>query len=333
MITHDMQSPLNRPASKGQSTANSGFSKSLKDLLKRSKTIVTVHQKVSWQVHVLKDWWGTRVWKRTTEVLTPLGFKLVSGFHPAYKLMREGKFEIEETAIISRLLGHAEVFVDVGANLGYYTCLASQHGKQVVAFEPQPQNLSCLMRNVTVNGYEQQVEIFPLALSNRPGVLTLYGASGPSASLIKGWAGYSASYKQLIPVSTLDVVLNTRFLDKQLFVKIDVEGAEYQVLSGAQAVLSRARKPVWLLEVCLQEFHPSGFNPDYSKVFDLFWDKGYQAYTATEPARLVTKQDVTAWLETRSTDSGSFNYVFISPEMAVAILSSSRLTAASAADV
>ena len=155
------------------------------------------------------------------------------------------------------------------------------------------------MRNVMVNGYEQQVEIFPLALSNRPGVLTLYGASGPSASLIKGWAGYSASYKQLIPVSTLDVVLNTRFVDKQLFVKIDVEGAEYQVLAGAQAVLSRARKPIWLLEVCLQEFHPSGVNPDYRKIFDLFWEQGYQAYTATEPAKLVTKQDVAAWMETK----------------------------------
>jgi len=322
--------------SKAQSAANSGFSKSLKDLLKRSKTIVAVHQKVGWQVHVFRDWWGTRVWKRTTEVLTPLGFKLVSGFHPAYKLMREGKFEIEETAIISRLLAHADVFVDVGANLGYYTCLASQRGKQVVAFEPQPQNLNCLMRNVMVNGYEQQVEIFPLALSNRPGLLTLYGASGPSASLIKGWAGYSANYKQLIPVSTLDVVLNTRFVDKQLFIKIDVEGAEYQVLAGAQAVLSRARKPVWLLEVCLQEFHPSGLNPDFSKVFDLFWDKGYQAFTATEPAKLVTKQDVAAWMKTRSTNSGAFNYVFISPqcspEMAVAILSSSRLPGASAAD-
>ncbi len=260
------------------------------------------------------------MWKRTTEVVTPLGFKLVSGLHPAYKLMREGKFEIEETAIIGRMLAHTDVFVDVGANLGYYTCLASQHGKKVVAFEPQPQNIKCLLRNLMANGYVEQVEVFPLALSNKPGLLTLYGASGPSASLIKGWAGYPASFEQLIPVSTLDVVLSTRFPEKQLFVKIDVEGAEYQVLAGAQATLSRAKKPIWLLEVCLQEFHPSGINPDYSKVFELFWEKGYQAYTATEPARLVTKQDVADWLKTRSTNSGSFNYVFISPEMSSSVL-------------
>ena len=177
---------------------------------------------MKWQLHLLKDWWGTKVWTKTSEVMTPLGFKLVSGFHPAYKLMREGRFEIEETSIIVRFLDQIDIFVDIGANLGYYTCLASQHGKQVIAFEPQQQNLKCLMRNLIVNGYQDQVEVFPLALSGKPGLLTLYGASGPSASLIKGWAGYSSIYSQQIPVSTLDNILGTRFADKQLFVKIDV---------------------------------------------------------------------------------------------------------------
>jgi FkbM family methyltransferase len=289
----------------------------LKDLLKRSEMIGMLHKKVTWQLHVFKDWWGTRVWRKTTEVITPLGFKLVSGFHPAYKLMREGKFEIEETAIIGRLLSHIDVFVDVGANLGYYTCLASQRGKQVIAFEPQQQNLRCLTRNLVANGYQELVEVFPVGLSEKPGLLTLYGASGPSASLIKGWAGYSSNYNQLIPVSTLDNVLGARFLDKQLFVKIDVEGAEYQVLEGAQAMLDRAKKPVWLLEICLQEFHPSGVNPDYKGIFDLFWEKGYLAYTATDSPKLITQQDVAAWIKSKISNHNTFNYLFISTEMAL----------------
>jgi len=290
----------------------------VKDLLKRSETIVTFHKNVSWRLHLFKDWWGTKIWKKTTEVMTPLGFKFVSGFHPAYKLMREGKFEIEETALISRLLNQVDVFIDVGANLGYYTCLASQRGKQVVAFEPQEQNLRCLMRNLVANGYQEQVEVFPLALSGKPGLLTLYGASGPSASLIKGWAGYSSSYNQLIPVSTLDNVLGARFLDKQFFIKIDVEGAEYQVLEGAHAILSRAKKPVWLVEICLREFHPSGVNPDYKRIFDLFWENGYQAYTATAHPRLIAQKHILAWLLNKSGDYSTFNYVFASAEMALA---------------
>ena len=40
--------------------------------------------------------------------------------------MRIGKFEVEETAIIAKLLPKVDLFVDIGANLGYYTCLALQ---------------------------------------------------------------------------------------------------------------------------------------------------------------------------------------------------------------
>ena len=280
-----------------------------------------IKKKIKWQLHLLKDWWGTKIWTKTSEVMTPLGFKLVSGFHPAYKLMREGRFEIEETSIITRLLDRIDIFVDVGANLGYYTCLASQHGKHVIAFEPQQQNLKCLMRNLIVNGYQDQVEIFPLALSEKPGLLTLYGASGPSASLIKGWAGYSSIYSQQIPVSTLDNVLGTRFLDKQLFIKIDTEGAEYQVLEGSLETLCRTKKPIWLLEVCLQEFHPQGENPDYKALFELFWKNGYQAYTATVSPKLVEKCDIDIWLENKASNSHTINYVFISVEMASLICS------------
>ena len=285
--------------------------------MRRSKTILNLHKRASWQLHLFKDWWGTRVWERTTEVITPLGFKFVSGFHPAYQLMREGKFEIEETAIINRFLSQIDVFVDVGANLGYYTCLASKHGKHVIAFEPQQQNLRSLTNNLIVNGYQELVEVFPLALSEKSGLLTLYGASGPSASLVKGWAGYSSNYRQTIPVSTLDNVLGGRFLDKQLFVKIDVEGAEYQVLRGGQDTLSRDQKPVWLLEVCLREFDPSGLNPHYKETFELFWDYGYQAYTATEPTQLVTRQDISDWIDKESSGYRTFNYIFVGADMAL----------------
>ncbi len=161
----------------------------LKSAAKRSKTIVALNAGLRWKLHLLKDWWGTRVWTKTTEVVTPLGFKLTSGFHPAYELMRTGKFEIEETAIISKLLSQADYFIDIGANLGYYTCLALQSGKPVVAFEPQQQNLQCLFKNLIANGWRDKAEVFPLALSENPGLLTLYGASGPSASLVKNWAG------------------------------------------------------------------------------------------------------------------------------------------------
>jgi FkbM family methyltransferase len=264
-----------------------------------------------WKIHLFKDWWGTKVWTKTTEVLTPLGFKLTSGFHPAYQLMRIGKFEVEETAIITKLLPKVDVFVDIGANLGYYTCLALQSDKPVIAFEPQQQNLQCLFKNLMANGWQEKAEVFPLALSKKPGLLTLYGASGPSASLIKNWAGYASNFKKMVPVSTLDYVLAGRFVEQQLFVKIDVEGAEYDVLKGSVETIKLACKPMWLVEICLQEFHPEGKNPDFEKIFQLFWLNGYLAFTATDKPELVTSTNVDQWMQKGHSESGTFNYIFV----------------------
>jgi len=285
----------------------------IKRFLRKSKTLVSLNSRIHWKVYLLKDWWGTIVWRRTTEVETPHGFKLRTGLHPAYRLMRTGRFEVEETVLVARLLDQVDLFVDIGANIGYYTCLALKKGKPVVAFEPQQQNLQCLFQNLLSNGWRDNVEVYPLALSARAGLLTLWGASGPSASLVRNWAGYSPRHSQIVPVSILDNVIAGRFSETKILIKIDVEGAEYQVLQGSEVTLRRAPRPIWLVEICLNEFHPEGANPDYLKTFELFWRCGYQAYSASRVPQLVTRDDVSRWVNAGKSDSGTFNYLFAEP--------------------
>ncbi len=285
----------------------------IKRFLRKSKTLVSLNSRIHWKVYLLKDWWGTIVWRRTTEVETPHGFKLRTGLHPAYRLMRTGRFEVEETVLVARLLDQVDLFVDIGANIGYYTCLALKKGKPVVAFEPQQQNLQCLFQNLLSNGWRDNVEVYPLALSARAGLLTLWGASGPSASLVRNWAGYSPRHSQIVPVSILDNVIAGRFSENKILIKIDVEGAEYQVLQGSEVTLRRAPRPIWLVEICLNEFHPEGANPDYLKTFELFWRCGYQAYSASRVPQLVTRDDVSRWVNAGKSDSGTFNYLFAEP--------------------
>jgi FkbM family methyltransferase len=282
----------------------------IKQTIKSQKSLFKIVLLLKWRWHVFIDWWGTKVWTRKKVVQVPLGFKLQSGLHPAYAQMRNGTFEIEETAVIRAALQQVDIFVDIGANLGYYSCFARQTGVYVVAFEPQPQNLSCLTNNLSINGWTNQFEIFPLALSDGPGIMRLYGASGPSASLVKGWAGYSIKTFQDIPVNTLDNVLSDRFADKRLLVKIDVEGAEYQVLRGALRTLAQNIKPIWLVEICFDEFHPQGINPDFKAIFDLFDLHGYKAYTASSVPEVVTMASITSSLNEQKSQSGTFNYVF-----------------------
>ena len=281
--------------------------------LKKSDTIVCLHAWLVGKAYRFSDWWGTVVWRRTSEVRTPQGFRMRTGLHPAYRLMRTGRFEVEETALVQMLLQRVDLFVDVGANVGYYTCLALSQGKRVVAFEPQPRNVDILLRNLRANGWGDGVEVHALALGARAGVLDLYGASGPLASLVPNWAGYSPRYHQLVPGAALDDIVAARFANQRMLVKIDVEGAEYQVLRGAEATLRRVPRPLWLMEICLHEHHPGGANPDYARTFELFWRCGYEAYAVTSARHRVTREDVGRWLAAGRSGSGTINYLFADP--------------------
>lgn len=267
--------------------------------------------RISWRVYLFRDFWSTKVWKKTQESLTPFGFKLRTRNHPAYALMRSGEFEREEVKIFQALMSSAEVFIDVGANLGYYCCLALQRGKAVIAFEPQVQNLELLFANLQSNGWRDLAEVIPIALSEKPGLLELYGASGPSASLVKDWAGYSPRFAQTVAVNTLDNIIGGRFVDRQIVVKIDVEGAEYHVLRGALQTISRAPRPAWLMEICFREYHPDGVNPDFADTFELFWKQGYACFCADGSGTQIRRDDIKRWLETGKRDVNTFNYVFV----------------------
>lgn len=198
----------------------------------------------------------------------PLGF--VFGGHAA---MSAGTFEPQEVAELRGLLADAEVFIDVGANIGYFSCLAASLDKHVVAIEPLAANVRLLLTNVSNNCWDGRVEVFPVGVSERPGVAKFYG-SGTGASLHEGWAGASRHFATMIPLSTLDT-LCARFEGRGIVVKLDVEGAEHAALTGASRMLRFEPAPSWLVEVTLHEHRGGGVNPNYLSTFDLFFDAAY----------------------------------------------------------
>lgn len=282
----------------------------IKHNLRRYPKIKKAYSSLQWKKHIWSDWFNTYISKKTIQFNTPFGFKMIARNYIANRMMMDGVFETEEIEIIKENLTDADVFVDVGANIGFYTCIACSLGKHVIAIEPQPQNLNCLYANLNNNNW-QNTEVFPLGLSNRPDLLTLYGASGPSASLVSGWAGYSKRFKRVIPVNTLDTLLGDRFSGKKLFIKIDVEGAEYNVLRGALKTLRISPRPTWFIEICLNEFQPGGINPDYEATFNLFWQHGYEVRMANKEFTLVTPSDIKSWVTNKRSGINNFNYLFI----------------------
>ena len=106
-------------------------------------------------------------------------------------------------------------------------------------------------------------------------------------------------------MSTMDILLADRFPGQRLFIKIDVEGAEYGVVRGAQRLLERQPAATWLVEIILADWHP-GFNPHFLETFELFWSRGYEARTGDAQRTLVTAESVKGWVSQGRGGSGYY---------------------------
>jgi len=259
-----------------------------------------------WLAHQYRVW-RDAAFERVEPQPTQFGF-LLSG----QRDMMNGTFEPAETTIIRKLAVNTDVFIDVGANIGYYVCHALQCNPEckVVAIEPLPANLRYLLRNVKANGWERRCEIMPVAVSSQPAVVSLFG-TGTGASLVRGWNGAPDSSALLVPANALDNILGERFLGQRCLIMIDVEGHEGAVIDGAGSLLSRSPKPIWFVEIGLGEhLAGDGGNSAFGKVFEVFSKSGYDGWVCTASPRRVSVEE--ARVAARDSISlGTHNFLFV----------------------
>lgn len=235
---------------------------------------------------------------------TPWGFRM--GGNDA---MSNGRFEPVETALVRQILLQVDVFVNVGANIGYYCCHALSMGKPVVAFEPMQRNVRHLLRNIRCNGWSD-AEVYPVALSNGVDIIDIFGGD-TGASVIKGWANISDSYVTLVPTSTMDILLGDRLRGKRALILVDIEGAEKLMLEGASRMLRNEPRPIWIIEIVTRDHQPQGvgINPNLVATFEMFFDLGYQAFQVDDAMRPVTLDDVRRAAD-GTHDLGAHNFLF-----------------------
>ena len=142
------------------------------------------------------------------------------------------------------------VFVDVGANSGYFTLLAAGlvgPAGRVIAFEPNPSVRERLERNIDRNGFRDRVRVSPCALSDRSEEhVPLFVPEHDGFATLVPTLTHAHSYLAGAPAidvrtSTFDDWIATSGLDVVSLVKIDVEGAEARVLAGMTASLAAGR--------------------------------------------------------------------------------------------
>jgi FkbM family methyltransferase len=156
------------------------------------------------------------------------------------------------------------VFLDIGGNTGIFTVKAAQFfrnrgGGTVVTYEPLPQMLAELDHNLAANGFDN-VRLRSFCLGAQPGTAEFWlNFNRPASSSLVSQDPQAAHRSML--VLRLDDVYPLEQLGRLDYVKIDVEGAEVQVLAGANETLRKFR-PIIQIEIC--HHHASLNVPDYS---------------------------------------------------------------------
>ena len=180
---------------------------------------------------------------------------------------------------IKKYVEKSKYIVDVGANIGCHTISYASFSPEskIWAFEPQKKLCEILKRNVSVNNYSKRIEVFNKGLGHKKMNTQLRPVDAVRDENNNGWnkAGLGIGKDgENIEIITLDS-LNLPGLD---YMKIDVEGAEGLVISGAEETIKKY-KPVIFFEHNYQKIDPEDVGMDYVPTpFEVLVKLGYKTF-------------------------------------------------------
>ncbi len=209
-------------------------------------------------------------------------------------IIRDGVHEPENSAwILEHLqLRDGDVALDIGANIGWYSCLLDRLGTgafDLYCFEPEPLNFAMLSRNIALN-MANHVHPQQLALGDSAGSIELYlykDSNGGRHSVLPVHDGE----KIQVPVARLDSWWHSQNLGSRRlrFIKIDIEGFELPALRGAGDLLQRC-------DTLMLEFSPAYMRKaqlDPVALLQLLGEAGFRVCTLSNGS--LMRADV-AWL-------------------------------------
>ncbi len=237
----------------------------------------------SYGLRTSKDWFAGRI----VPVPLPWGGRIklasFSRNYLSFELFWKGLeyYEPITTLLARRMASESALFLDVGANIGYYSLVlaATEPLLRVIAFEPNPYNFALLQENVEANALIQ-VHCESLALSDADTTAKLFlSASAMSASLCPDFDAHLAG---VVPVQTrtLDSYFAARSLYGPLLIKVDVEGHEAAFFRGASETI-RQHRPDIIAEVAL---------PFAVETTEFLKTCGYRFYSITDRGLLESAE-------------------------------------------
>jgi len=173
-----------------------------------------------------------------------------------------GQYEPETMTLFRSFLKEGDVFIDIGANLGYFTVIAANrvgHQGKVFSYEPDPHNFKLLEKNIAINEFKN-VTAVPIALSDSAGKRDLFFGDNHCTHSFNDKKNNGES--ELVITDTLDNSLKNLGCLKVNLIKIDIEGAEPIAFEGMKETIENNRSLVIFFE-----FYPNAIKRlDYSPI-------------------------------------------------------------------
>lgn len=199
-----------------------------------------------------------------------------------------GVYGPQETAIVRSLLRPGSTFVDVGANWGYFTLMASHlvgREGRVVGLEPDPRLFPVLEENVRRNGLGQAA-LLQVAAAREAGTLLLAGFDESAGNfgvsrIVSGDAEGARTFR--VRADSLDRILEEQGVSRVDLLKMDIEGAEGAAIAGLEGSLRAHRVARLLVELHPVELREQGSSVE--ALVETLRSAGYTGYTVNhDPA-------------------------------------------------
>jgi len=178
-------------------------------------------------------------------------------------------YEAENFELLTESCKPGAVIIDIGAHIGLFSVIASQvTGKagKVYAFEPTPGTYALLQKTVVINHEEQVVETFQKAVGKENGKITFFVSDNQAdnSNSLVNYKEHSSLHGIDVIVTSIDNFVKEKNINKLDFIKIDVEGAEYDTLLGAADTFKN------LKPVCIVAIHPDAIAAKGDRVEDIY---------------------------------------------------------------
>lgn len=198
-------------------------------------------------------------------------------------LLIHGEWEPEETELVKKLIKPGDIFVDVGANLGYYSLLAARVGaSHVYAFEAQPSTYELLGKNVIINWMTKFITYEHLAVYSHTTDLEFFVRNHYPGNSSLGFTAPDQLEKWFDTATAVNVhavSLDDYFADrpgKIDVIKVDVEGAEPAVFEGARRTLEKYRDIKILCEWSPDQMATARQDP--ARLVEFWAEQGFRAH-------------------------------------------------------